>query len=253
MLHRPPSILNVLNSPSFCCPCACEGLQMNPTDPKFQQIDQSNPGFQKSLAGAPGAKDLLLAMNYQELGNNKLILSIYDPATVYLGISALEQIKATSIEYQHGKAKLELERDIENILQSANSSVEEAIGRANFMSKCPSEPSEGRGSWMYVQLTSENTIQRRFDGDDTLQDVLHWLGGHGTAIYEKLLTSKEWCLVDQVNQQRPFHDLDTLQHKTLQYIGCWPSGKLAIEPISVVKDINGGSSRGLGAAPSGAL
>lgn len=251
------------------------GLQMNPNDPKFQQIDQSNIGYQKSLANAPGAEDLLLAMNYQKLGN-KLNLGGYCPATVYLGISALEQIKETSIEYKQGKAKLQLERDIQSIQESADSSTEEAIGRANFMSKCPSEPSPGRGSWMYIQLTSENTIQRRFDGDDTLQDVLHWLGGHGTAIFTKLVETKEWCLVDlHRSPPMPFTDLETLQHKTLQYIGCWPSGKLAIQPMPVVNNTKnsrlvnsnsskddsattedapkGGSSRGLGAAPSAAL
>jgi len=78
-------------------------------------------------------------------------------------------------------------------------------------------------------------ITRGFDHDDTLGDVLHWLGGQATIIPQKL-RSGEWKLVDR-NRQGPagdygFHrlDLGELGDRTLQYAGCWPSGRLAIVP-----------------------
>merc|ERR1712137_855006 len=97
-------------------------------------------------------------------------------------------------------------------------------------------------------------IKRRFDGDDTLQDVINWLGGHGSAIPNKLL-SREWCLVDKNRYPVSPIDCEVNKDKTLQYIGCWPSGKLEVRasPVSWLDgsddEMDMGSSRGLGAAP----
>lgn len=78
-------------------------------------------------------------------------------------------------------------------------------------------------------------ITRSFDHDDTLGDVLHWLGGQASVILQKL-ESGEWKLVDR-NRQGPeedYHflkiDSKELRDRTLQYVGCWPSGRLAIVP-----------------------
>jgi hypothetical protein len=71
----------------------------------------------------------------------------------------------------------------------------------------------------------------------------------------------EWYLVDlHRSPPLPYANLESLAPKTLQYLGCWPSGKLAIQPRIVALAHNnrnnnntttssaGGSSRGLGAA-----
>jgi hypothetical protein len=78
--------------------------------------------------------------------------------------------------------------------QLADSSETEAIQRAALMATCPTEPADGRGALMQVVL-ADKTERRRFDGDDTLRDVLNWPGGHGTAIPEEIL-SRERSLVD---------------------------------------------------------
>ena len=104
----------------------------------------------------------------------------------------------------------------------------------------------------------EDTIRRRFDGDDVLQDVLNWLGGHGSVIPNKLL-SRDWCLVDMNRYPISPIDVQVNVDKTLQYVGFWPSGKLEIRPSPVSwldRSDHGtlmGSSRGLGAAPSDTL
>jgi hypothetical protein len=134
--------------------------------------------------------------------------------------------------------------------------------RLQYLSKCPKEPPEGRGARMNVYLGDEREkiegglASRRFDGDDTLQDVLDWLGGcYGPELLERL-RSREWCLCDL--NRYPIFPLDVERHrlKTLQYLGLFPSGKLGVR-LSEDNWRNGdeimdenihGSARGLGAA-----
>jgi len=119
---------------------------------------------------------------------------------------------------------------------------------------------------MYVTLGDESEkieggrVSRRFDGDDTLEDVLNWLGGcYGTELLEKIRgSSREWCLCDL--NRYPCSPIDVEKHsrKTLQYLGLFPSGKLGVrlsgdawrdrlEGVTDGFDVHG-SARGLGAA-----
>ena len=132
------------------------------------------------------------------------------------------------------------------------SETHEMEAREVFLSKCPTEPPEGRGALMQVNLADE-TVRRRFDGDDTLQDVLNWLGGHGSVIPSKLM-SREWSLVDRNRYPMVPMDCEANQSHTLQFIGCWPSGRLEVlasdEDWIERRTGKVGSSRGLGGAPS---
>jgi hypothetical protein len=59
------------------------------------------------------------------------------------------------------------------------------------MSKCPSEPAAGALLKVYLGNGNSNSkdrvIRRRFDGYETLWDVLHWLGGPGSQIPDNIL------------------------------------------------------------------
>ena len=236
---------------------ALTALRTDPNNQKFRRIDKSNPGYQRSVASAPGAEALLLVMNFTQIGNTLVLdRSRVDPALLFLGISALEDARKSS-EYQEAKRQIQFTNEIKTIHLQVNSSEQEALMRANFISKCPTEPPGGRGALVQVGFGDE-TIKRRFDGDDVLQDVVNWLGGHGSSIPDKLLT-REWCLVDK--NRFPISPIDVKLNldKTLQYVGFWPSGKLEIRP-SPISWLDGtanttllGSSRGLGAAPSDTL
>merc|ERR1712166_1436691 len=78
-------------------------------------------------------------------------------------------------------------------------------------------------------------ISRGFDHDDILEDVINWLGGQASMIPSKLKTG-EWSLVDRnthgSEEDYNYHRLDVseLSNKTLHYIGCWPSGRIALVP-----------------------
>ena len=179
---------------------------------------------------------------------DKLILEecLIDPALLYLGISALEQTKTTT-EYQLAKGHAVLQRTLQRIRSAADAEEEETIARAAFLSKCPTEPAVGRSATVSVALGSSNNsdsvevLRRRFEGDDTLLDVLHWLGAHGTQIYYNLQPAsssserlhrqnqnphEEWVLLD-VHRQVVL-DIPRQANDTLQYLECWPSGRLQV-------------------------
>lgn len=234
-------------------------IQANPKVLKYQLINTTTAGFQRSL-NKPGVIDFLKAMNFHgSLSDSKILkLAMLDPATFYLGISALEQVQQTSPDYAKNKLLMEFDKDLEQALALGDSDMQEALKRSEYMSKCPSESSTA-GSQVTVELGSERRISRKFDGDDTLRDVIHWLGGHSSLIPKKLLETKEWHLVDRNHPDALSYDTleeSGLLDRTLQYVGCWPSGRLAVVPTlphETLRSSNAGeitsSSRGLGAGP----
>ena len=236
-------------------------LRDQPSNAKVRTIQTTSAGYQKALHNKPGAKDFLQAMNFQERNQGRsLVLAEerVDAALLYLGISALEQVRMTE-DYKVGKRRDRFEKDVVRIQngEGVENPDQEVVKRANFISKCPSEPTGGAGALVQVTLGSE-TMRRRFDGDDMLQDVIHWMGGSGSVIPEKIL-EREWCLVDL--NRYPIAPIDVAgnMERTLQFVGCWPSGRLEIRPSSeewknkITTMEKMGSSRGLGAAPSSTL
>mmetsp|Transcript_24663 Transcript_24663/g.58544 ORF Transcript_24663/g.58544 Transcript_24663/m.58544 type:complete len:468 (-) Transcript_24663:429-1832(-) len=235
-------------------------IQSDPSNQKYQVVDTTTPGFQRSLT-ATGVLDFFKAMNFHPDPSNPKILRLafLDAATFYLGISALEQVQLTSKTYAYNKTMLQFDNEISNQLGLADLDTNEAIKRSTYMSKCPSEPLSAGGSQVTVELGSTTKISRKFDGDDTLGDVINWLGGHASIIPGKLLmpSSNEgggWYLIDRNHaHEHPYNVLE-LTDKTLQYVGCWPSGRLAVVPMlknegdDVALRIP--SSRGLAAGPA---
>ncbi|CAB9504941.1 expressed unknown protein [Seminavis robusta] len=209
---------------------ALTSIQKDPANDKFRKIDKTTAGFQRTLKPAPGAEDMLKAMNFVERGPSTLVLTRdrVDPALLYLGIGALETTRETP-EYKKGKQKLQFEKQMLALLTQSDASETEAIARANHMSKCPTEPSDGKGALMQIKLNEDTTIRRRFDGDDTLEDILNWLGGHASALPNKIL-SREWSLMDMNRYPLAPMDCEEDRNKTLQFLGCWPSGRLEIAP-----------------------
>ena len=224
-------------------------IQKDPDNDKYRKIDKNNA---PSLS-SPGAEDMCLAMNFVKRNPTTLVLlrDRVDPALLYLGISALDATRQTP-EYVDAKRELQFQKAVRAMFSQSDSSEAEAIARATFMAKAPAEPSDGRGALVQVKIADE-TVRRRFDGDDTLDCILNWLGGHASGIPSKVL-SREWSLVDINHYPRAPIDCEENQNKTIQYIGCWPSGRLEIVPSTQAwhqdkkLDVKPGSSRGLGAA-----
>ena len=240
----------------------------HPENVKYRTIDRTNCNYVRHVREKPGAEDLLLAMNYRRVHNNnelRLERHLVDLTLLYLGISALEQMRI-SPEYIEAKLTKAFHGEMRRIAnksgyngQHYEMSPQETEVRLGYLQKCPKEPEEGRGAIMNVYLGEEmeriegGHAMRRFDSDDTLQDVLNWLGGcYGTELIEKL-HSREWCLCDL--NRYPMVPLDVERHcgRTLQYLGLFPSGKLGVRLSDEEWRKGGsvdvhGSARGLGAA-----
>jgi hypothetical protein len=238
---------------------ALSAVQRDPANDMYRKIDKTTVGYKRTLEGVPGAESLLLAMNFHSTGAYALVLErhLVDQALLYLGISSLEGAKQSK-EYIEAKKLIEFTKQFKDIQSAGNGSTAEAVRRTEYMAKCPSEPSGGRGALMQVVI-ADQTVRRRFDGDDILSDVLNWIGGHGSVIPDKIL-SREWCLVDLNRYPVAPIDCELNIDKTLQYIGCWPSGRLELRPSPEswrTEGSNGkvlmGSSRGLGSAPTAFL
>ena len=258
---------------------ALTSVRSMPDNPKFRIIDRNNSNYITHVKDKPGAEDMLLAMNYRPYvvhGTNtnelRLERQLLDDALLYLGISALEQVRV-STEYIEAKKLRTFHAEMKRLAKPASSMTEhETTIRLAYMSNCPKEPPEGRGARLFVQLGDNSDekieggcVSRRFDGDDTLEDVLNWLGGcYGNELLEKLRgytndddeNVREWCLCDM--NVYPILPLDVEKHakKTLQYLGLFPSGKLVVrlsdDAWKYRKNDGGydihGSARGLGAA-----
>lgn len=239
---------------------ALSTILRNPAERKYRRIHQANPGYQRSLAKVPGAEQLLMALGFTQTSSQTMFLSEVDRELLPLALSILEHTKET-LEYQEAKKEQLFAKDVTALL-GVTPSVEEQSKREGLLSQLPREPSQGRSAVMTIHLgdNDNTTLTRRFDGDDTLQDVLNWFGGNKeTAFLEKLVQTRQWSLVDVNRQGQVPIDCQGNAQKTLQHLGFWPSGRLALRPSSsewiegVSSNVEMGASRGLGSAPSETL
>jgi len=235
-------------------------IQADPQNRKYHTVDTTTTAFRRSLT-APGVLDFLRAVNFLPRADRRglLALNCYDPAVFYLGISALERVQRESPEYARDKVLRSFRRELRSFLDSRTDG--EAEARNRFLSTLPSEPKSG-GSRITVEFgvaaknnnsdfisSSGNAddvkddervrpakISRGFDHDDTLGDVVNWLGGAACSVMPSKLVKGEWRLVN-VNEKGALEDcgyrrldVPTLLDETLQRVGCFPSGRLAVVP-----------------------
>ena len=256
-----------------------------PDDPRFRTIDRANANYAAHVRDVPGAEDLLrAAANYRRAPGGRDALrrapggGRRDADLVLRGIAALERAR-TSPAYREDKRRRAFHAEMRRVARRRRGGGVKAQRRAGAPeggAVIPREPPPGRGTRVVVQLGAEEIaggrVERRFDGDDTLQDVLNWLGErYGGELLERLRgipdgrgdSVREWCLCD-LNSCPPL-PLDVVKHgkSTLQYLGLFPSGKLRVrlsDPLwrdqregSALAGGRGGfagqeSSRGLAAA-----
>lgn len=226
-LQTHPAAVDVLHQ-------SLSALRRDPHNPRYLTIDTTSKRFQRDVHNATGAADFLRAVGYYQDGPRwRMSQAVVDPARIYVAVGALEQAQQSET-YQQARSEQQVERDIAAQLALASSTTPQ---------KLPPEPPVG-GTRITVKLTPETTLERRFDGDDTVANLVDWLSQSVPNVREKFAQG-EWCLLD-VNCNAAVSVADTM---TLQAAGLWPSGRLAIRPVAVQTGVRPAlPSRGLGDA-----
>jgi len=218
---------------------ALSALRSNPDNSKYRRLDTQSEGYIRTLEGVPGAEDFILTMNFRRIADRDRPRGRYlvldrvevDDALLYLGVSAMEEAKKSN-DYQIEKRKIQFLRDMESaraIVGDEGEKEEEEVRRTACLSRLPAEPSAGTLIRVTLAPGPAGTISRMFDSDDILGDVLNWIGAHGSTMPNRI-KNNEWILVHGGVTSETIDVSTRGCMKTLQSIGCWPSGRLEVRP-----------------------
>ena len=158
--------------------------------------------------------NLLLCVEHYALGDQVRSISRMNgyPRAVD---SLLENVTTSSKEYAMSKKGLNFNRRVQEMLASADTSNTDI-----FSHKLSSEPDSTQNtSTIHVYLTDDIIRKRRFYPDDTLEDILYWIGTISHEILQNI-TSKEWCLLNRDTSPKQIIQTDNRTLKqTLQSLG----------------------------------
>jgi len=231
---------------------AFNAIKNNPSNQKYRSIDTSTQGYIDTLYNVPGVHDLLTCCKFYKTDARylKLDRSTIDMALLWLVISTLQNA-TSSKEYIDGKRIITFHKSILQMLE--NNVYNPTNTRA-----LSSEPDSTQNSTLIqLQLTDTITHKRRFHPDDTLNDIIIWIGTTlSSQISDKIVSSNEWILVDNnFSPPKPIVPMNNVMfRKTLQTLGWWPSARLQILMKDMLTENNElhhfDNERGLGVASS---
>ena len=191
----------------------------NPADEKYRTVNIQNKHFQSTVAAAPGGMEFMYAVGFEPM-HGHLVLQSRDPALVWIGKSALEQLRGTS-SYGASKEALQLQQAL--ALSKVEYETHDEVARAAFLLRVPEEPPEGAaGSTKICVHVGQEQVWRRFESCNTLEDLLNFVRSLPKA-------PKRDLVLDNITT-RPPRRLDTAAQLglTLQRLDMWPSGHVAV-------------------------
>ena len=191
----------------------------NPADEKYRTVNIQNKHFQSTVAAAPGGMEFMYAVGFEPM-HGHLVLQSRDPALVWIGKSALEQLRGTS-SYGASKEAQQLQQAL--ALSKVEYETHDEVARAAFLLRVPEEPPEGAaGSTKICIHVGQEQVWRRFESCNTLEDLLNFVRSLPRA-------PKRDLVLDNITT-RPPRRLDTAAQLglTLQRLDMWPSGHVAV-------------------------
>ena len=191
----------------------------NPADEKYRTVNIQNKHFQSTVAAAPGGMEFMYAVGFEPM-HGHLVLQSRDPALVWIGKSALEQLRGTS-SYGASKEAQQLQQAL--ALSKVEYETHDEVARAAFLLRVPEEPPEGAaGSTKICVHVGQEQVWRRFESCNTLEDLLNFVRSLPRA-------PKRDLVLDNITT-RPPRRLDTAAQLglTLQRLDMWPSGHVAV-------------------------
>jgi len=205
----------------------------NPGEAKFRALKTTNARFLETLGTEPRTKaqveTFLGRIGFERAGEWLTLPPNYNRNTLKAALDALSRIQETSGVYQSAKRMLEFEKAIE--MSKATANEEERARRAKFAALVPPVPAEGAaGTTRISVIISEGSppLTRRFVADDTLADVVNWIGSERSVVCQKILEGS-WVLRDEtLLQKRPLNVHGGDLSKTLHALQLWPSATLNV-------------------------
>ncbi len=202
----------------------------NPGVQKYRELKTTNKRFTSRVGASEGhGERFLTALGFSKSGE-WLVLSprAEDKALLWLGKACLEKIK-NEITYIRASDQIELEKALS--ASAASADEEEAARRKTFESKVVPEPEEGSGGTTRVMVKmGPTTAQRRFCADDSVENIVCWLGATQSSLIPPQLENGEWTLCDCTLYPERVLDYSLMRDMTLQAAKLWPSCELELRP-----------------------
>ncbi|GMI21903.1 hypothetical protein TeGR_g2155 [Tetraparma gracilis] len=227
---------------------ALSTIQKNPNEPKYRRIDLSSPGFKRALSSTPGTLDFLthgVGFSPSPSSKNIYTLSFVDAARMFAALSALEEIRLRSYEYNLDRSRRVFLKTLLALRSSTGDAAKDAAEearRAELLRLVPLDPATMSATLITVSLGGggdAEKLSRKFAADDTLGDVLNWLGGHLGGEAMGKVAGGEFVLLNRSKHPKDVvqaHDekrVGELKGKTLQYLDLWPSAELELASAEV--------------------
>jgi hypothetical protein len=215
-------------------------LAQHPGEAKYREVKTTNARFRDTVgrAGSAGTAMLELA-GFSRAGDWYVLRgAAEDPARLFTCRGALEAAQ--------GSARYALARDraaFESALQASvgTAGEEEERRKAALRPRVPAQPEAGRaGTTRVTVFCGDQVLQRRFNSDDVVRDIVHWLGAeHRSVIPDRLLGDRSWEFVNKtVYPPRVLELSDKELGMTLMAADMWPGAELVVQPAGTLERSN---------------
>ena len=207
---------------------AVENLSERPDDARFRRFRVENRLFAATIGSANGGVDFLKALGFELRGGELALRGAADPRALSSAMGAIDHAMRSTAYLRAAEEEAFREALAQAVSGAGQRESEELLARAQWQSIAPREPGDGAANVARVSVQiGEVTAERRFAGDDTLGDVVHFLGGYGSAIPDRLLEGR-WALLDVTTYPPRSINVRRKQGKTLQACELWPSAQLRL-------------------------
>jgi len=204
----------------------------NPGEEKYRAVKTTNRAFADKVGSAPADvwegffRSIGFVLDGEWL---RLPAAQVDEWNLLVGRDALDDLCKTPA-FRKAKADEDFTLQLERA--AADTLPDEIARRAELKRQLPAEPDEGTAGTTRINVTFGGgryaAARRKFAADDTLGDVVRWLGSaHSTAVVDAL-QSGAMVLRNETMLDAVVLDVARDGDRTLQALGLWPGAEMAV-------------------------
>lgn len=215
-----------------------ETILKYPKEEKYRSVKTTKPSYVSAIGPcSKAAEDILLLAGFRKSGEYLSLSSSKqrgEESLLWIAKTSLESQRETDV-YKNNKDRLLLLKVMAE--SKASASAEEMERRNELRKKVPMEPEEGAaGTTRITVFIGDAVLKRRFTSDDTLNQVVNWIGASYSSYMPLKLTQSKSCeLVDVTLFPHKTVNVKDDGNRTLQALGFWPGAELRVK----VRDMEG--------------